>query len=138
MIQVIIDLDHHKGSHLWFVVCGLWLVALAPSSLLWLSGKACSCWTRNKKVIGSRRNFFLPSGLCHVTKNRNATNIFLCLLLTVHITGKTYNIEILRCCHILVSGDLESSPYVFFQYIKWINSQRWSWSTSSRSSAWNE
>ena len=28
--------------------------------------------------------------------------------------GKTYIAEILRCCHILVSGDLESFPYVFF------------------------
>ena len=112
-------------------------------------------WNKKLKVIGSCRflsQCFLPSGLCHVTENRTVTNIFLCLLLTVHITGKTYllivqcpgktysvTVEILRCCHILVSGDLEYFPYVsFFQYIKWIHSQRWSWSTSSRSSAWNE
>ena len=107
--------------------CPEWNHRFIWSTIIWV---IMDPWNKKLKVIGSCRflaQCFLLSGLCHVTENRTVTNIFLCLLLTVHITGKTYlltvqcpgktysvTVEIIRCCHILVGGDLESFPFVFF------------------------
>ena len=41
-------------------------------------------------------------------------NILTLLLTAIPRQNINVTVEILRCCHILVSGDLESFPYIFF------------------------